>query len=344
MGEKMITSNKCPNCSGELIYDVDSAELKCTHCSSVQVFEKENEKTEKKLLTADSTIEQSKTKYTQYSCQTCGRKHISATDTPLLRCPSCGDNNLIKTVKIDFTPDGIIPFKINKNVALEHFYMWLKTHHFAPNSLKKLGKSKILDGFYLPAYFYNFDTSTHYSGVGVNTYRTQNGQMRTTRHHFDKTRQDKYVNRIESASSTISSVKMRQLGNYSENKILVYRTEFLYGWFGGQVDASLQDNSLTMKRSVTQEIALDVRAKLPYSSIENFNCSTNFSDIMYKYVYLPVYKGFYRYKKRDYSYYINGENGKVAGRTPKSFWKIFFLVLGITAVVGAIAYLYYLSH
>lgn len=340
----MIISNKCTNCSGELVYDVDSGALKCTHCSSLKDFEKESEKVEKKLLTQDSTIEQSKTKYTQFACQTCGRKHISATDTPLLRCPSCGDNNLVKTVKIDFTPDGILPFKINKDKALEHFYMWLKTRHFAPNSLKKLGKSKVLDGFYLPAFFYDFDTSTHYSGVGINSYRTNNGQMRITRTRFDKTRKDKYVNRIESASSGISSVKMRQLGNYCEKEVLVYRTEFLYGWFGSQVDSSLQDNSQSMKRSVNQEIALDVRAKLPYSSIENFNCSTSFSDIFYKYIYLPVYKGFYKFKKRDFSYYINGENGTVAGKTPKSFWKIFFLVLGITAVAGAIAYLYYTSR
>lgn len=339
----MITSNKCANCSGELIYDVDTSQLKCTHCSSLTDFEKEKEKAEKKLLTKESTIEQSKTKYTQFACQTCGRKHISATDTPLLRCPSCGDNNLVKTVKIDYTPDGIIPFKINKNTALEHFYSWLKTRHFAPNSLKMLGKSRVIDGFYLPAYFYDFNCSTHFSGVGVNTYRSPNGQMHTTRHRFDKIRNDNYVNRAESASSSISSLKMRQLGNYSEDRILIYRTEFLYGWFGGQVDSPILENSQNMKRMVEQEIAFDVRAKLSYTTIENFNCSTSFSDIFYNYIYLPVYKGFYRYKKRDYSYYINGENGKVVGKTPKSFWKIFFLVLGITAIAGAIAYLYYIS-
>jgi hypothetical protein len=37
---------------------------------------------------------------------------------------------------------------------------------------------------------------------------------------------------------------------------------------------------------------------------------------------------------------INGENGKVAGMSPVSAWKIIFLVLGIAAAGFAIYYLY----
>jgi DNA-directed RNA polymerase subunit RPC12/RpoP len=340
----MTTSNKCPNCSGELVFDIESQKLKCTHCSTFQDFESSSKKLEKQLLTAESTIKKSKTEYTQYACQTCGRKHICATDTPLTRCPSCGSDNLTKTVKIDYTPDGIIPFKIDKENALAHFSSWLKTRKFTPNSLKRLAKSKVMDGFYLPAYFYDFECTTHYSGVGINTVRSPRGDVRTVRHSFNKVRNDKYVNRIESASSAISSMKMEQLGGFSENKILVYRTEYLYGFFGGQVDSFVQDNSQNMKRTVTQELAFDVRAKLPYERIENFSCNTDFSNIFYSYVYLPVYKGFYNYKKRNYYYYINGENGKVTGKTPKSFWKILLVVLGVGALVALFIYLYYKSH
>lgn len=338
----MITPNKCPNCSGELVYDVDSGELKCTHCSTIHTFEKSKDAVEKKMLTPESTIEISKTKYTQFACKTCGRKHISATDTPLPRCPSCGDNGLVKTLKIDFTPDGIIPFKLNKQTALSKFYLWLKTRHFTPNSLRKLAKSQILDAFYLPSFFYDFDTSTHYSGVGITTYRAPNGMTHTSRQNFNKTRKDKFTNRIESATSSISSQKMRKLGNFSLRSVQIYRTEFLYGLYGSQVDCNVCENAENMKRMIAQELTQKVRMSLPYTSIENFICDTTFGDIHYNYIYLPVYKGFYRYKTRDFSYYINGENGTVTGKTPKSFWKIFFFVLGITAVVTGFVYLYYM--
>lgn len=340
----MITSNKCPRCSGELTFDVDSQNLKCSHCSTIHEFEKAKSPLQKKLLTKTSSITESKTKYTQFACQTCGRKHISATDTPLLRCPSCGDDDLTKTLKIEFTPDGIIPFKISKSSAQSHFQSWLKNRHFAPNALKKSAKSRVLDGFYLPGYFYDFTCQTQYSGVGVNSYRSANGQIRVTRHPFHKTQTNKFSDRVESATSSISSAKMRQLGGFSSSNLQVYRTEYLYGWFASQADSSVQDNSQNMIRSVTQEIALDVRSKLPYSSVENFHCSTSFSDILYFHVYLPVYKGIYRYKKRDFSYYINGENGRVAGKAPKSFWKIFLFILTLTTSLALIAYLFYLSR
>ncbi len=340
----MIISNKCPRCSGELAFDVDSQNLKCSHCATIHEFEKSNTPLQKKLLTKTSTITESKTKYTQFACQTCGRRHISATDTPLSRCPSCGDDNLTKTLKIEFSPDGIIPFKINKASAQNHFQSWLKTRHFAPNALRKAANSRALDGFYLPGYFYDFSCQTTYSGVGINSFRSANGQIRVTRHPFHRTQKDKYIDRVESATTSISSAKMRQLGGFSSSNLQLYRTEFLYGWFANQADSFIQDNSQNMIRSVTQEIASNIRSKLPYSSVENFNCSTTFSDIFYSHVYLPVYKGIYRYKKRDFSYYINGENGKVAGKAPKSFWKIFLFFLSITACVALIAYLYYSSR
>jgi len=323
----MVISNKCKNCGGELFFDVDSQNLKCTHCSTITEFKKDTKTPEKKLLEKDSTITESKTKYTQYSCQTCGRKHLSPTDTPLLRCPSCGADNLVKTLKIEYTPDGIIPFKLSKESAIMHFSKWVKHRYFAPNALKKMAKSKVLTPLYLPSYFFDFDTETEYSGVGVNTYKTSSGNFRKTRHSFHKKRKDIYKNRLESASANISSFKMRQLGSFPEKEISVYRPEFLYGLFAEKVDTKIVDSGENMKRIVSQEISRDARSKLGYTYVENFSCKTKFSDILYSYVYLPVYKGLYRFNKKDYVYYINGINGTVTGKSPKSFWKIFFLAL-----------------
>ena len=47
----------------------------------------------------------------------------------------------------------------------------------------------------------------------------------------------------------------------------------------------------------------------------------------------------YMYKDKSYVCYINGQTGKASGTAPKSFWKIFFTVLGVIAAVGAIAFL-----
>ena len=78
--------------------------------------------------------------------------------------------------------------------------------------------------------------------------------------------------------------------------------------------------------------------------IENFVCNTNFENMRYNYLYVPVWINNYKYKDKTYNCYINGITGKVSGNSPKSFWKILFTVLGICALVGGLVFLaYYLS-
>ena len=43
---------------------------------------------------------------------------------------------------------------------------------------------------------------------------------------------------------------------------------------------------------------------------------------------LPVWISAYRYRDKVYRFLINGQTGEVSGESPKSWWKIAFLVLG----------------
>jgi hypothetical protein len=53
-----------------------------------------------------------------------------------------------------------------------------------------------------------------------------------------------------------------------------------------------------------------------------------FSERTFKHVLLPVWLLTYNYGPRTYQVVVNGVTGRIAGRYPKSFWKILFLVLG----------------
>ncbi len=334
-----MVQNKCKNCGGELIFDVGSQNLVCNHCSSVVEIEGKEKVLEKSTLTDESTITLSKTEYQQYTCQTCGRQHLSASDTPLTRCPSCGDCNLEKTVKVDYVPDGLVSFKINKDTAVTKLYSWLRKRPFTPNNLKSQATADTLIGVYSPAFTYDFNTYTTYSGVGVMSKRDKEGHLFTTRKKFSGSRNDNYRNYLESASDSITSTKLRNISPFSTDKVLCYSTEYLYGWIGEKVNCTLQENANIMRQDVAYSIKEKVRYSQPYDSIELFKCDTTFSDMKYSYIYLPIYKGTYKYRQKKYTYFVNGENGKVTGKTPKSFWKIFFTVLSVGAVIGAIAYL-----
>lgn len=334
----MVNSTKCQNCGGMLIFDVDSQNLRCTHCSSVVNINGEMQTLQKKDFTDTSEISKSQTEYTTYICNTCGREHVTHTDSELLRCPSCGDSNLTKTNRIDYEPDGIEPFKINKQTAINKLKAWLSRQRFAPNNLKKQAKSDTLTGIYLPAYVYDFDAFTHYSGIGIKSHRRHDGRVSYSRQFFNRNQFDKMTGYIESASPSISSSKLRSLGNFSTNDILVYRPEYLYGLFGEAVKIDLQTSEKNMRRNVSNTISSAIQNKLnsTYDRLENFSCQTQFSNEKYAYVYLPIYKGTYKYNSKSYTYYVNGENGRVSGGAPRSKWKIFFTILGFIALIGGI--------
>ena len=72
-------------------------------------------------------------------------------------------------------------------------------------------------------------------------------------------------------------------------------------------------------------------------TVDYLNVSTSHEKVTFKYVMLPVYIGNFTFKQKLYNFFINGTNGKVKGKAPVSFWRVFFTVLlGIAVVVGGV--------
>ncbi len=339
-----IIENKCPNCSGELLYDPTSKELKCVQCSSIIDIPEQDALLPKKPYSQHSTIETSSIQYTQYKCSTCGKRHIAPVSKDVLYCPSCGAATLDKAMGVEYVPDGIIPFMINKEQALLCFKDWLKRRKFAPNNLKKKAKSQTLQGIYSPLYNFDADTFTQYSGVGITEHTDSEGRTRTSRHPFSGSRAIRYDDFAESANSMVPSDVLRDVANYDFNKIYVYRTEFLYGWIASEVEVNLHEACTRARNNMASDIRDRIKRSLHYDRIENFVCNTTFSNLMYKYLYVPVWINTYKYKEKVYNCYINGVTGKVSGKAPKSFWKIFFTVIGVIAAVAGIFFFAYYSN
>ena len=62
------------------------------------------------------------------------------------------------------------------------------------------------------------------------------------------------------------------------------------------------------------------------------------SEETFKHILLPVYISAYTFKEKRYTFFVNGQTGKLAGQRPYSFWKIFFFVLLILSVIILIVF------
>lgn len=332
-----IIDNKCKNCAGELVYDVESGELKCVQCDCIVDIPEQNANAVKIEYTEKSALTTSKEEYAQYSCSTCGRKHITPINQELTRCPSCGDVNLEKNVSVSYIPDGIIPFKLNKEKALQCFSQWLRKRFWAPNNLKKLAKTETLKGTYFPIYNFDFNCFSTYSGVGVKDRRGLDGKTYTTKHKFKGERTDSFINYVDSANTTIPSNLLREMSNFDYSQCYIYRTEFLYGWIGLDNNITIHNSFSNVQLSSRQEIEKRIKKESKYDRVENLVCQTSYNNVLYNYLYVPVWVNYYNYKGKIFNCFINGITGKVSGDAPKSFWKRFFVFLGAVAL-GALLY------
>ena len=117
----------------------------------------------------------------------------------------------------------------------------------------------------------------------------------------------------------------------------------MLGFMAYHYDTEIENCWEQAKARIDESIKAQILKQYTYDTLSYINISTNHQNVTYKYVMLPVYVGNYTYKKKLYNFYVNGCTGKVAGKTPKSPWKILGVVLGVLALaVGIWAISYFL--
>ena len=80
-------------------------------------------------------------------------------------------------------------------------------------------------------------------------------------------------------------------------------------------------------------IERDVRSDIGGDEQTIENLATDYSEITFKHLLLPVYAGAYRYNGKLFQILVNGRTGEIQGDRPYSFWKIALLVLSLVIVV-----------
>ncbi len=344
---KIMSENisKCPNCGGDYKYNPEKGSLACDKCGS-QEFIETLPAPDKQFLTEDSAPDQVEQNADQeLKCPNCGAP-IPADQLIDTKCPFCGTSGItaVKSSML-YSPDCIIPFTINNDRAVEIYKQWIRKKKFAPNDLKKKSSLEKIQGVYYPCWLFDYHTDSHYHGVGVNvtTYRDSNGNTRTveTRRRFSGDQSDDYINQLEPANKMTNKNDIEQFTDFSHQPFVKYDDKYLLGYSTLNVDTPLLQGWGNERSQKQNEIANDIKRKLGFDRYDSFNCTTNFGNIKWTYSLLPMWICKFMYKKKLYNFLINGKTGNIKGKTPKSFWKIFFLVLGIIGGVGLIAFLIY---
>lgn len=158
------TVYKCEGCGGVMEFDAKAQCLKCPNCGNSENVKSNDGIIEEHTLTIDAKrsikVEMKETQTME--CKGCGALiEVSGLETAK-KCPYCGSAYVLADKQEEtLIPDGVVPFKIDKNDAHERFNTWMKKRLLAPNELKNLYQRGGFQSIYVP--YWTFDAQASFN-------------------------------------------------------------------------------------------------------------------------------------------------------------------------------------
>ncbi|HEX3044411.1 MAG TPA: hypothetical protein VHY08_06630 [Bacillota bacterium] len=356
------TSNfPCPSCGGSMVFDPDTQGLRCEFCShKIAIAKEHGQINEYDFAIADDTKPQNwGVEKRLIKCDNCGAETVLDASDATKACAFCGSPHVIQNDKsAGIPPESLLPFSISKKKAADIFLGWVKKRFFAPNKLKTAHQLKTITGVYVPCWTYDTDTDSRYTAeAGTYYYETEthyveeNGQTKAVTENVKKirwapvsgTHAESFNDMIVNASKQINEELRRRLEPFALNDLARYQPEFLAGFQAERYSIGLKEGWEINQNVVADLLRKNITTEIQADEIRNLNVHTNYNNIKYKHILLPVWVAAYTYQNKLFQFMINGQSGTIQGKAPISFWKVFITSLLslvglaiITAVTGGI--------
>ncbi|PKP01509.1 MAG: hypothetical protein CVU11_15015 [Bacteroidetes bacterium HGW-Bacteroidetes-6] len=349
---------KCSDCGAILNFAPGTNHLKCQYCGTENEIFSENAQPVEELdfdkYIAEHVKSEDTIQIATVKCSACGASSTFQPNIASDNCPFCGNPIVIAsgTTCSVIKPMSMLPFKITQKEAYEGFRKWIKKLWFAPSALKKfVTQPDKLKGMYIPFWTYDSDTYSRYTGArGTHYYvtetYTENGQTKTRQ--VQKTRWTPVSGSVSHffddvlivASNSLPRKYVDKLEPWDFENLTAFDERFLSGFRTETYQIDLKEGFDLAKKVMDSTIRNMVRRDIGGDEQRIYSVSTQYSNITFKHLLLPIWISAYRFKKKVYRFLVNGRTGEVQGERPYSFWKIFFFVLGILAVIAGLLWVF----
>lgn len=343
------TDKKCPQCGGVMDFDPSTGGLKCPYCEYEQEIVKEPKKPERAGELDFSKAESVENcnwgaEKKTVLCKACGAESVYDALEIASVCPFCGSNQVMEANdKKTMAPGGVVPFQISDEKASELFKKWIKKKWFCPKLAKESAKAKHFKGVYLP--YWTFDTNTE------TDYRAEYGKDRQIKRGEEtKTVTDWYStngtykaavdDELICATTNHNQSMLAGLEPYKTEENKSYTPEYVAGFAAERYAIGIKEAWEMAKQSITHKLysAVEhhIKDKKNADHVRNLHLTTAYRNITYKYLLLPVWISGYKYKDKVYQFMVNGQTGKVSGKTPISIPKVIITAVGILAIIALV--------
>ena len=333
-------SYKCPNCSGELVWNADKQLYSCEWCASdfteadIAQFSPQETTAEDEDFNSDTDL---------YICQSCGAEIFCDHNTAATFCYYCHNPVQLKgRLTGAYKPDKVIPFKLSREKAEETFKAMCGKKWFLPFGFTKESTLEKMTGLYVPFWIADPDIDIHMEAKSTESHSHRRGDTTYVTekiYHLERSARMRYKGVPADGSKKIDDNVMDAIEPFDYNDLKDFEMSYLSGFFCDKYDVDKSEVMPRIKARVQQSAEqLLIKDMQGYGALSVTLKDTRFLATKWRYMLLPVWFFTYKYRGKIFGFALNGQTGKAAGRYPVSIGKLCILSAIVTLIAGLIVF------
>lgn len=343
----------CEQCGAKLRFKPGSSVVKCDHCGHENpievpadaVIEEQDLHGGLALLEQSQPTEEKRT----VKCTACAAEFTFDPNVHAATCPFCASPVVAETHSVRvIQPAALVPFELDQRQAMDAYQKWLGKLWFAPNDVSKYSRTEgRFTGMYVPYWTYDAQTYSDYRGQRGDAYYV------TVRDNDGKTSQRREIrwtwvsgsverffdDMLVVASRSLPKKYADKLDTWRLASLQPYTSSYLAGFRSEVYQVDLRDGFDEAKRRMEDQIRTDVRRDIGGDEQRIDSVNTQWEDLKFKHILLPIWLAAFRYRGKVYQILVNGQTGEVQGARPYSWIKIGLAVGAAAIVIGVIVWL-----
>ncbi|MCY4581205.1 MAG: hypothetical protein OXE50_00160 [Chloroflexi bacterium] len=343
----------CEQCGSLLEFQPGKNMLVCGHCGFESPLPESSEEIEEidfheRLASLESGEDLEEV--TTVSCPSCGADFERDANLSSEECPFCGttivaEGGSHKQIK----PRSLLPFKVERERARALFRRWVSKLWFAPNDFKKRARlDTTLSGMYVPHWTYDSSVTTEYTGqrgvhyyVPVSTGKGTTMVRRTWWTPVSGTVDNTFDDVLVLASHSLPRKYMEKLEPWGLPDLVPFQNEYMSGFRAESYQVGLEQGFAEARQQMDEPIRQTIRFQIGGDEQIIQWKHSEFNDITFKHILLPVWISAYRYRNKPFRFLVNARTGEVQGERPWSWVKILSAAAAAAVVLsGALIVIY----
>lgn len=342
------TQYPCGNCGANVEYAPGTTELLCPYCGARTPLRPTGQMVHEHGFAEFARLPRKPVATLApnvFTCQGCGA--VTESDKLSDRCQFCGAPVVASTPGEMVTPEAVLPFALERGQVRTALQKWVSSRWFAPGKLKKVTEAESTRSTYLPHWTFDAATVSAYSGERGEHYwetetYTENGERKTRQ--VQRTRwwpargvvSRGFDDVLVRGTTHVSAKHLDALEPWPLPESEAYRPEYLAGHETLRYDVEPESGLETAKAEMAAVISDDCRRDIGGDEQRVNRVDTDYRDVMFKLMLLPVWVACYLHAGKTYTVLVNGRTGEVAGERPYSAAKIAAAVIAAVLLITAI--------